>query len=532
MEQADGHNDLAFTPGNNGDPGDPWPGAAHAREFHNLSNPNSKTNVGDVVTEIGVWRISDSDSIMFADFDVEYSRPWVELYGSDPLRFFDDLPGGDGNGILEPGETIKFYCTIINKMRGSYNVHATLAVSNPAVTFITNDVSFGVNLFETEVSNIYTPIEFTLADTLTSSIDSFFLTITTDSLSTTPGSGEFTKTFGFEVYLGEPQVLIVDDDRGDSYEQRFEEVFSRMRIPFDIWHKHDSGSPAGTDLAPYSKVFWHTGAPDSSSVLNVNDIAAMKEFLDEGGNLLLTTASGVSDMNALDSAFLPDYFHAAYVDTHTNWWFIFDGVTNNPIGNGTKYFYDYNDPWGTQYLIEPINGGQAAFIQIDKPDTIYGVTYTGKYKSILLTFPVEFIDDEYAVHNPGFYPKDTLIARAMQFFGGNGTSVYDGQPFGQLPRNFELCQNYPNPFNPVTNISYTLRATGDLNRSSARTNLSIYNILGQKVRTLVDKVQVPGTYVVPWNGTDSFGRPVASGIYLYRLVRGNDSEVKKMVLVK
>ncbi|GAI15404.1 unnamed protein product, partial [marine sediment metagenome] len=78
MEQADGSNDLALTVGNKGDGGDPWPGLA--REFHNLSNPNSRTNVGGVVTQIGVWRISDRDSLMTADFDIEYSRPWVELY--------------------------------------------------------------------------------------------------------------------------------------------------------------------------------------------------------------------------------------------------------------------------------------------------------------------------------------------------------------------------------------------------------------------------------------------------------------------
>lgn len=528
MEQADGNNDLALTQNNRGDGGDPWPGGTNAREFHNLSVPNSRTNVGEAVTEIGVWRISNSDSLMTADFDLEYSRPWIELHGTNPL-VFDDFQGGDGDGILEVNETIQFYCTIINKMRGSYNIHAELATNNPAVSFITNNVAFGADLFGIPRNNANAPIEFTLADSLTPVIDSFFLTITTDSLQTNPGSGEFTKTFGFEVALGAPQVLIVDDDRGDDYEIEYEEVFYELRIPTKTWHKQVSGSPTGADLAAYSIVFWHTG-DSTSGALNANDIAAMKDFLDNGGNLLLTTVSGIIDLHGLDSAFMPNYFYAEWVDNGK--YFDFSGVADNLVGDGTTYRHIADmSRWYTMQLLRPVGGGEAAFTFLNDSSKICGVTYMSTHRSILLTFPVEFINDNYAV-NPGYYPKDTLLRRALEFFGGIATSVYDGQPFGQLPKNFELHQNYPNPFNPMTNISYTLRATGGSGVPPARTNLSVYNILGQHIKTLVDKVQVPGTHVVPWDGTDSFGRPVASGIYFYRLVRGSDSETKKMVLVK
>jgi flagellar hook assembly protein FlgD len=62
--------------------------------------------------------------------------------------------------------------------------------------------------------------------------------------------------------------------------------------------------------------------------------------------------------------------------------------------------------------------------------------------------------------------------------------------------------------------------------------LVIYNILGQKVRTLVNKPLEPGEHKVTWNGTDNSGRPVASGIYFYRMKAGNYSETKKMILKK
>jgi M6 family metalloprotease-like protein len=529
MEQADGRNDLAKSIKNRGDAGDPWQ-APYYTEFHNLSNPDSRTNVDSLVTKIGVWRISTSDSIMSADLDIEYSRPWIELSGSAPLQFFDDPPEGDGDGVLEAGETIRFYCTIINKMRRSYNVHATLSTANPSVSFVTNNVPFNTDLLDTAVSNVASPIIFDLADTLVSSIDSFYLTITTDSLPGIPGSGTYTKTFGFEVYLGAPQVLLVDDDRGDDYEVRYQDAFSRLQIPIDTWHKNISGSPTGGDLMNYQVVFWHTG-DSTSGALNSNDIAAMKEFLDNGRNLFLTTASGVLDINSLDPAFLTEYFHATYVGNDK--WVIYEGVTGNVIGDSTNYMKTGSwDPYFSQQLLAPVDGGEAAFILKADPAKICGVTYSGAHKSILLTFSAEFINDAFAQGNPGYYPKDTLIARSMKFFGKVLTSVYDGQPFGQPPRNFELHQNYPNPFNPITNISYTLRATGRFGDHPPRTNLSIYNILGQRVKTLVDQVQIPGTYVMTWDGTNSFGRPVASGVYFYRLVRGDDSQTKKMVLVR
>ncbi len=524
MEQADGKNDLALTDGNKGDAGDPWPGLA--REFHNLSTPNSRTNVGGFVTQIGVWRISDSDSLMTADFDIEYSRPWVELYGSDSLVFIDDSPGGDGDGILEAGETIQFYCTIINEMRNSYNIHATLATDNPAVDFVTANVAFGADLFDSPRDNAGAPIEFTLTDTLMPIIDSFFLTITTDSLVTTPGSGEFTRTFGFEVQVGAPQVLLVDDDRGEDFETKFEEAFLRLRVPTETWHKQTQDSPTGADLAKYSVVFWHTGYADSG-VLDSNDIAAMKYFMDNGGNLLLTTLSGTYDLVSLDSTFLPEYFHADTVGNIS--WSRYGGVPGNEFSEGTVFRYDtqYGKPYVP--LLTAVGGGEIAFTFAERyQDSVCGVSYVSTHKSILLTFPVEFLRD----NATGYDPKDTLIARSLAFFGGIVTSVYDGRPFAQLPQNFELYQNYPNPFNPATNISYTLRSTGGIGGAPARTNLAVYNVLGQRVKTLVDEVQIPGTHVVSWNGTDRFGRRVASGVYFYRLKRGDDSETKKMVLLK
>ena len=110
---------------------------------------------------------------------------------------------------------------------------------------------------------------------------------------------------------------------------------------------------------------------------------------------------------------------------------------------------------------------------------------------------------------------------------GNGSAVQqlEGSENGR-PEHFFLSQNYPNPFNPVTNIEFSLS-------KSAWVSLEIFNILGQKVKTLIaDQNLSPGAYLVDWDGKDENGHDVSSGIYFYRIQAGDFSEVKKMIFLK
>ena len=99
------------------------------------------------------------------------------------------------------------------------------------------------------------------------------------------------------------------------------------------------------------------------------------------------------------------------------------------------------------------------------------------------------------------------------------------EPNTVLPTNFDLHQNYPNPFNPATVISF------DIDRA-AQVELSVYNMLGRKIRTLFDEHASAGSYSITWDGTDSHGQRVASGVYFYRLESADSSDSKKMLLLK
>jgi hypothetical protein len=98
------------------------------------------------------------------------------------------------------------------------------------------------------------------------------------------------------------------------------------------------------------------------------------------------------------------------------------------------------------------------------------------------------------------------------------------------PGEFRLAQNYPNPFNPSTSINYDLPQAGEV-------KLVIYNVLGQKVHTLVETNQEAGVYQVNWDGFNAAGNQIASGIYFYRLDynspdNGQQSNVRKMLLMR
>ena len=95
-----------------------------------------------------------------------------------------------------------------------------------------------------------------------------------------------------------------------------------------------------------------------------------------------------------------------------------------------------------------------------------------------------------------------------------------------LPTAFSLADNYPNPFNPTTTIKYALPQAADV-------ELTVYNVVGQPVRTLVAEHQSAGRYVVEWDATNDSGHSLSSGMYIYRLQAGEEfREIKKMLLLK
>ena len=103
--------------------------------------------------------------------------------------------------------------------------------------------------------------------------------------------------------------------------------------------------------------------------------------------------------------------------------------------------------------------------------------------------------------------------------------VISAEPEPFTPEEFSLRQNYPNPFNPVTTLRYDLPENGHV-------TITIYDMLGREVKTLINQTQDAGYRSIIWNATNDYDKPVSAGIYLYQIQAGEYISTKKMVLLK
>ncbi len=125
--------------------------------------------------------------------------------------------------------------------------------------------------------------------------------------------------------------------------------------------------------------------------------------------------------------------------------------------------------------------------------------------------------------NDGSIDDSTLVANQP-------VGIDETVQVAEIPEQFELLQNYPNPFNPTTQIGFRIPPGG---RSEfGMVDLTIYDITGRLVKTLVNENRAAGNYSVQWDGTNQFGQQVGSGVYFYRLETVGYTATRKMLLVR
>ena len=125
-------------------------------------------------------------------------------------------------------------------------------------------------------------------------------------------------------------------------------------------------------------------------------------------------------------------------------------------------------------------------------------------------------------------PSSDRITTSVDLLGSYQLRTASAVTLPGLPKAFSLSQNYPNPFNPSTTIGFDIpEGSGEV-----WTELIVYNIRGQRVKTLLKENKAPGSYFVQWDGRSDTGQRVSSGIYLYRLKAGDYVSTRKMVTIK
>ncbi len=219
-----------------------------------------------------------------------------------------------------------------------------------------------------------------------------------------------------------------------------------------------------------------------------------------------------------------DYAIASlYEDTNNDLWLTSYKIFKFSNGTLMEYVPTTPDPlFENFYFIHPDNEGNLYFV--DSQGNIVKYDYCN-WSSI------GFSNEIFGT--PGFGSWVLALDQNNHFWTTNSIwdllDIYNFTFLGNspcLPEPDEIClTNYPNPFNPVTNISFNLP-------SATQTDLSIYNIKGQLIKTLQHGVLPQGTHNITWDGKNADKQPCASGVYFYKLKTGNKTITRKMLLLK
>ncbi|UCB53547.1 MAG: M6 family metalloprotease domain-containing protein [Candidatus Zixiibacteriota bacterium] len=309
LMQADGRWQLEGCGGfgmNSGDQGDPFPGTFGKRTFNDTTEVNSLRYDGNS-SEVAVWNISDSDSVMYADFDVNWSRPGLLL---DNLTF-DDIMGGDGDGRPEAGETVRLLFTISNLWLPLDGTIVTGSVDTAGIIFTDDQSDIGYIGTGGSANNNSDVMEFEV-DTL------FPGRPTTFTLHVEGNSGSYAVDLEKLVAVGKPPFLIVDDDQSGlstDYLSYYTDALDSTANIYDVWDTEAKGDPDFSFIG-YRHLIWFTG-DHKTSMFSQAQVESLMSFLDHGGGLFLTSQDAgevlYNSGNSWDSLFLKDYLHVESV---------------------------------------------------------------------------------------------------------------------------------------------------------------------------------------------------------------------------
>jgi hypothetical protein len=318
--------------------------------------------------------------------------------------------------------------------------------------------------------------------------------------------------------------------------------YNLSRHSFDVYY----GSPIAADgryfnsadndavrggivnLSDYTGVFWFLGDESvANRSLDTVEQNILRNYLEQGGKLFVTGSEIGYDLGRAASpnnslAFYTGYLKANYVGDQASG-LVFSGANGSIFQGlngqfGQTYIEDYPDyisPAGGSIAALMYNGTQIAAIQYAGPfgaSPVNGASQSSG-KLVYIGFAFETIASDAT--------RNTLIARILDYFEGT-TGVSETAGTGALPREFALYQNYPNPFNPLTTIVFDIPAG-----VAMPTDVTVYDMLGREVRTLVNEFKSPGRHSVSFDATG-----LASGVYVYRLESGEHRVTRKLLLLR
>jgi hypothetical protein len=286
-----------------------------------------------------------------------------------------------------------------------------------------------------------------------------------------------------------------------------------------------------SDIGKYSTVIWHKNDNRSTSILS-SFAATLQRYLNAGGNFLFTgfkpsklfEGNNAYSRTFTEGDFLYDFLKIENV-THT-FGSRFIGATAKPEDYFDVHVDTTKTTDRTNYHLRNIesldantDGNNIFFYDTNFDSSTsagsmfnlsVGVEYLGNdYKVVTLSFPLYYMEKE---------KTEQLLYYILNVKFNEVTSMDEHKEL--VIKKYRLFQNYPNPFNPETKISYKIP-------EASFVSLKVYDVLGNKVASLVNEDKPVGEYEIEFDG-----REYTSGIYFYQLITGDYTETKKMVLLK
>ncbi len=336
----------------------------------------------------------------------------------------------------------------------------------------------------------------------------------------------FTSTyFGF---IPKGKVLLIDAD-GANYESYYETALDSAKVEYTFLDRAYL-SALGNDLLTrgFEAVYWNAGWGFPAFVQA--DLDFLTQFLDNGGRLFIGgqdigwdvfDSDGSSNFQAAKD-FYHNYLGATYIQDNSGI-HVLTGVDGDPITDGLAFnlraVYSYYPE-----VIRPNGTGASTILKYSNSTQIGAVKNEGEnFKTVYMGFGLEQVGTETA--------RLQLVKNSLIWFGVlQPNSVSDET---STPNTFALEQNYPNPFNPTTTINYSIPSVRHWRIATMRqsheltVHLTVFDILGREVATLVNSKQAPGTYSVRFDASK-----LGSGVYFYTLRAGDFTITKKMTLIK
>jgi len=477
--------------------------------------------------------VGDEDT-WISQLNITFNAP---LFEAGMMTISDS--GGDG--VLDPGETATLSIPILNTGNAtSEDIVAELTSSSPALITVTSSTCnfTGLNPAEQTIATFGIEVE---PDATLGMIATLGMMVT---------SGGYTNAFPYYPSIG---LIMENFETGDF------SLFDWQMGSY-AWEIDSADPYEGT----YSAVSQDIGDGQTATLTVTMDVASdgeisfYKKVSSESGwdYLRFYINNQEQDEWAGEVAWSQEtYSVTAGTDVEFKWEYDKDGSVSNGSDCG----------WIDYIIFPAAGGGNVPIISLSTTELDFGNVEVGQTATEQLTvfnlgteeltgtlaateaFTPEVtsysvaaggelvIDIEFAPMAAMTYESDLIITsndpnNVELTVELSGTGESTGSGLELIPTVTELNGNYPNPFNPTTNIKFSLKA-------DSRVALNIYNIRGQKVRTLINDNMKAGYHSVVWNGKDDAGKSVTSGVYFNQFGTAEDdggdyTSVKKMILLK